>query len=195
VHGFGHIQRVLQAALVIGSELGADHDILQAAVLLHDSQGAAPGPDGSRVSHEETSAQFARKVLQAEGWEEERIRAVEHCIRAHRFRGSEKPESLEAQILFDADKLDVNGAFGAARTLGYALQAQQPFFAEPSPRFLESGEHEEGEPHSAYHEYLFKLRKIRDALYTQPAKRMAERRHEILVMFFDQLAAEARGEV
>jgi len=194
VHGFGHIRRVLRMALTIGEELGADLEILEAAALLHDSRGAAPGEDGARMSHEETSAAFAREILLEEGWEEERIRAVEHSIRAHRFRGSEKPETLEAKILFDADKLDVNGAYGAARTLGYALQAGQPFFAEPSERFLETGVKEEGEPHSAYHEYLFKLRRIRESLYTSPAIRMARQRHEVLEQFFNQLAAEARGE-
>jgi uncharacterized protein len=101
---------------------------------------------------------------------------------------------LEAQILFDADKLDVNGAFGVARTIGYAIQAGQPIFAEPSARFLASGKTEPGEPHSAYHEYMYKLRHVYERLYTKPARRIAESRHRLLTTFFEQLAAEARGE-
>lgn len=193
VHDLGHILRVLDLAESMGEELGADLEVLRAAALLHDASGAHPGEGENRRSHEQQSAIFAGKVLKEEGWEQGRIDAVQHCIRAHRFRGSEPPETLEAKILFDADKLDVMGAFGAARTLGYALQAGQPFFAEPSEHFLRTGETEEDEAHSAYHEYLFKLIKVKDRLYTSPAKKLAEERHDVLTAFFEQMAVEARG--
>jgi uncharacterized protein len=194
VHGFDHVLRVYRMAEVIGAELGADMEILKAAALLHDASGAAPGEGGARASHEQDSAEFARGVLQEEGWGEERIRAVEHCIRTHRYRNQEEPESLEAKILFDADKLDVVGAFGVARTIGYAVQAHRPIFSQPSERFLKEGLKEPDELHSAYHEYLFKLRHVKDRLFTQSAKRIAEHRHQVLTQFFEQLAAEAVGE-
>jgi uncharacterized protein len=194
VHGFDHVLRVYQMAEVIGAQLDADLEILRAAALLHDASGAAPGEVGTRSSHEQDSAEFARRVLQAEGWEEGKIAAVLHCIRTHRYRNQEEPESLEAKILFDADKLDVLGAFGVARTIGYALQAQQPIFAQPSARFMNQGQKEPDEPHSAYHEYLFKLRHVKNRLFTQPAKILAENRSRVMIQFFEQLAAEAIGE-
>jgi uncharacterized protein len=192
VHGFDHVLRVLRLAEEIGRALDADLEILRSAALLHDVSGAHPESQVARGRHELDSAAFAREQLQREGWPTERIEAVQHCIRSHRFRGEEAPSSLEAKILFDADKLDVVGAFGAARTIGYAIQAGQPVYAQPSKRFLESGESEPGEPHSAYHEYLFKLRRVRDRLHTRPARRAAERRYAVLTSFFEQLAAEAR---
>jgi uncharacterized protein len=191
VHGFDHVLRVLRLAEEIGVQLGADLEILRAAALLHDVSGAHPESREARGRHELDSAEFAREQLLREGWSSERIEAVQHCIRSHRFRGEEEARSLEAKILFDADKLDVMGAFGAARTIGYAIQVGQPVYAQPSQRFLETGETEPGEPHSAYHEYLFKLRHIRERLHTQPARRAAERRHVVLTSFFEQLAAEA----
>ncbi|MGD8864372.1 MAG: HD domain-containing protein [Anaerolineales bacterium] len=194
VHGFDHVLRVLKTAENIGSVLGADLNIVRAAALLHDASGAHPGEGGGRADHENASAAFAEQVLTAEGWLEEDVEAVLHCIRAHRFRGRETPVSLEAKVLFDADKLDVIGAFGAARTIGYAVQAGQPVFAEPSEEFLATGKTVPGEPHSAYHEYLFKLRRIKERLHTEPAMKIAENRDRILRMFFEQLAAEARGE-
>jgi len=195
VHGFDHALRVLRTAMKIGKELDADLEVLHAASLLHDAAGADPSDSsrGKRSSHEHDSAAIARAVLEEEGWAEDRIEQVLACIRAHRYRGGEIPQSLEAKILFDADKLDVNGAFGAARTLGYAIQAGQPFYSRPSDQFLETGEREPGEPHSAYHEYLFNLRRVRERLHTGIARDMAERRHEVLTMFFDQMAAEAEG--
>jgi uncharacterized protein len=194
VHGFDHVLRVLNMSERIGSELGANLEILRAAALLHDASGAHPGEGAGRGDHENASAVFAQQILEEEGWGRAEIEAVMHCIRAHRFRGKEAPQSLEAQILFDADKLDVIGAFGAARTIGYAVQAGQPVFYEPSEEFLSSGETAPDEPHSAYHEYLFKLRRIKARLHTEPAKAIAESRDRLLCMFFDRLAAEARGE-
>ena len=193
VHGFDHVQRVLALAERFGAQLGADLEILRAAALLHDAAGAAPLSIG-RAAHEHSSAEFARAVLEQEGWPSQRIEPVLHCIRAHRYRGEEQPNSLEAKVLFDADKLDVIGAFGVARTIGYAVQAGAPIFAEPSVRFLDTGELEPGEPHSAYHEYLFKLRRVRDRLHTEPARQLASKREQLLRAFFEQLAAEARGE-
>jgi uncharacterized protein len=193
VHGFDHVLRVLRLAERIGTELGADLEILRAAALLHDAAGAAPGPGGGRLTHEQASAAFAADVLRDEGWPEDRIQHVVHCIRSHRYRSVEEPATLEAQILFDADKLDVVGAFGIARTIGYAIQAGEPVFAEPSARFRAGGEREGAEPHSAYHEYLFKLRHVADRLYTEPGRRIGAARAAMMERFFDQLALEAVG--
>lgn len=195
VHGFDHIIRVYRMAEKLAIAEGADVEILRAAALLHDAQGSATsGGEEGRLNHHQASADFARQVLQAEGWPEERIMAVLHCIRAHRFRDEkETPQSLEAKILFDADKLDVIGAFGIARTIAYDVVVGQPIYFPPSSRFLMTGEKEPGEPHSSYHEYLFKLSKIKERLYTRTAQALAEERHRFLVEFFERLADEDRG--
>lgn len=191
VHGFDHVQRVLHMAEYLGRELGADLEILRAAALLHDAAGAHPQSDKPRERHEFTSAEFGREVLQKEGWPKKRIDEVLHCILAHRYRGEFKPKTLEAKILFDADKLDVIGAFGIARTIGYAVQAGLPIYQVPSKKFLEEGETEPGEAHSAYHEHLRKLRHVKDRLITEPARAIGERRYRLLQDFFEQLAIEA----
>jgi uncharacterized protein len=194
VHGFDHVERVYRMAERLAQAEGADLEIVQAAALLHDAVGADPNGEASRADHQHASAEFARRVLEGLGWSAERIAAVQHCIRAHRYRSSEPPHTLEARVLFDADKLDVLGAIGAARTVAYAAQAGQPIYAEPSRRFLETGEKEPGEPHSSYHEYLFKLSKVKARLYTPTARAIADQRHAFLVAFYDQLAGEARNE-
>ncbi len=66
---------------------------------------------------------------------------------------------------------------------------------EPSQHFLDTGEKEPGEPHSAYHEYLFKLCKIKDVLFTNAAREIAEERDAYLADFFRRYAAESRGEM
>ncbi|HVN55939.1 MAG TPA: HD domain-containing protein [Anaerolineaceae bacterium] len=196
VHDFDHVLRVYRTAERLAQIEGADLEIVRAAALLHDAQGSAPGEEGEdRASHHHQSAEFAREVLESDGWPTERIEAVLHCIRAHRFRDtSEPPRTLEAKILFDADKLDVLGAIGAARTIAYAVLDGQPVYAEPSERFRATGNLEPGEPHSSYHEYLFKLSKVKERLFTSTARQWAEARHQYLAGFYQQLAAEIRGE-
>jgi uncharacterized protein len=196
VHGFDHVLRVYRMAERLAQAEGADLEIVRAAALLHDADGSATqGGEAGRLSHQHASAEFARQVLTAEGWPEQRIAAVQHCIRAHRFRDdSEQPQTLEARVLFDADKLDAIGAIGVARAIAYAASAGQPVYAEPSVSFLATGQREPAEPHSSYHEYLFKLRKLSRRLYTPSARRLAAGRHRYMTRFYARLAAELQGE-
>lgn len=193
VHGFDHILRVYKMAERLAKAEGADLEIVRAAALLHDAEG--PGVEASREGHQHKSALFARQVLQEEGWPDERIQAVEHCIRAHRFRDDrEQPETLEAKVLFDADKLDAIGAIGAVRAIAYAILAEQPIYAQPSEQFMSTGEKESGEPHTPYHEHIFKLRKLKDCMFTDSGRAVAEERHQYLESFFEQWQAELRAE-
>lgn len=193
VHDFEHVLRVLAMALRIARAEGADLEIVRAAALLHDAVGAQESGSGTRLGHHLASAEFAASVLSAEAWSPERIQAVQHAIRAHRFRHTgERPQTLEAQCLFDADKLDVLGAIGVARTIAYAALAGQPAYAKPSERFLATGEHEADEPHSSYHEYLFKLRRVAGMLFTPTGRAIGEKRAAFLNIFYKNLAEESQ---
>lgn len=195
VHDFSHIERVYRMAERLAVEEGADIEIVRAAALLHDADGTTPGSE-SRLEHHLRSAEIARQVLTAEGWPEERITAVQHCIRAHRYRDDrEPPATIEAKCLFDADKLDVLGAIGAVRATVYAALAGTPFYAQPSETFIATGKEEAGELHSAYHEHIFKLRNIEKRLYTKTAKELAHARTAYLEEFFKRLIKEYKGEL
>lgn len=182
VHGLSHVLRVYRLCEWIGQKEKANLKILRAAALLHDIEGDVD----CRENHHLAAADFADKTLRKEGWEEEEIQAVLHCIRAHRFRDNrEEPETLEAQILFDADKLDAIGAVGVARAVAYAVRAGMDVFAPPSPHYLRTGELAEGESQTVAHEYLFKLRHIKDRMYTKTGRSLAESRHQRMVDFFE----------
>lgn len=193
IHGFDHVLRVYHLAGRLAEAEGADQEVVRAAALLHDAGADQEHGvlDASRAGHHHASSEFAGRVLRAEGWPSGRIREVQHCIRAHRFRiDAERPVTLEARVLFDADKLDAIGAIGVGRAIAYAVQAGQPVYSQPSKRFLATGQVEAGEPHSAYHEFLFKLVKIKERLFTTTGRAMAEERHRRMVVFFEELAAE-----
>jgi uncharacterized protein len=194
VHDFSHIERVYRMAERLSIAEGADLEIVRTAALLHDADSTTPGSD-ARLEHHLRSAEFAETILKAEGWPEERIKAVQHCIRAHRYRDDrEPPATIEAKVLFDADKLDVLGAIGAVRATVYAALAGTPFYSEPSAQFFETGKEEPGELHSAYHEHIFKLRNVEKRMYTQTAKALARERCAYLDEFFLRLKAEYSGE-
>lgn len=189
IHGLNHILRVYRMAERLATAEGANLDIVRAAALLHDAEG--PGVGDTRFEHQHTSADYAGEILALEGWSEMMISEVQHCIRSHRFRDrSEQPQTIEAKVLFDADKLDAIGAVGAVRAIAYAVLARQDLYAEPSDHFIQTGEKEPNEPHSPYHEHLYKLSKLKDRLFTTSGRAIAEKRHQFLENFFEQLYAE-----
>ena len=181
VHGFSHVLRVYRLCELIGEQENADLEILRAAALLHDVDGDVD----IREDHHLAAARFAEKVLLKEGWGKDRIEKVTHCIRAHRFRDNlEQPQSLEAKVLFDADKIDAIGAVGVARAVSYAVRAGMDVYGPPSPTYLSTGKLAPGESQTVAHEYLFKLRHIKDRLFTAAGRSLAAERHDLMVRFF-----------
>jgi uncharacterized protein len=187
-HGFDHVLRVTALAERIAKEEGADVEIVRAAALLHD---VAAEPD--RETHHLAGAARAREILMVLGEPPERVEAVAHCVQAHRFRKPEEgPRTLEAECVFDADKLDAIGAVGVARAFVYGAELGQRLWGDVSPEFKVG--RDTGEPYTAHHEYYRKLIHIRDRLYTEAGRRIAAARHRAMVDFFERMALEVAGE-
>src|SRR5512141_529228 len=100
-HDFDHVLRVVHLADRIAQTEGANVEVVHAAALLHDI-----GLDEGRAGHETSAANRAKEILSAQGYDERFCTAVAHAIESHRFRSGPTPHTLEAQVLFDADKLD-----------------------------------------------------------------------------------------
>jgi uncharacterized protein len=189
-HGFDHVVRVLALAERIARAEGADLEIVRAASLLHDV--TAEGVD--RTNHHASGAEKAQEILRELGHPADKVDAVVHCIRMHRFRSSDKadvPLSLEAQCLFDADKLDAIGAVGVARAFVYGAELGQPMWGKVSAEFKAGAD--TGEVHTAHHEFYYKLRRISDRLFTRTGQRIATERHRYMVDFFARMAQEVEG--
>ncbi|PKN99710.1 MAG: hypothetical protein CVU42_06905 [Chloroflexi bacterium HGW-Chloroflexi-4] len=194
VNGFSHIERVYKISERLALAENADLDIVHAAALLHDVEGTVPGSE-AREQHHLLSANFAGRILQNEGWSEDRIKAVQHCIRTHRYRcDSEIPATIEAKCISDSENLDVLGAIGAIRTMLCAAIDGSHIDVRPSQQFLENWTKKPDELYSAYHEYLFKIQKVEQKLFTQTAREIAKNRREFLNLFIEQLIAEIKGE-
>ncbi|MBN1248343.1 MAG: HD domain-containing protein [Anaerolineae bacterium] len=199
VHDFDHILRVLALAEHIAHVEGANLEIVRAAALLHDWGRAVSQADGS--DHAAVAAGRARDHLLRKGVPETDTMAIAHAIAAHRFRSVPDPETLEAQVLFDADKLDAIGAIGIARAFAYSGAHGQrlwaPRRAVDLARWDQVGRRhrvdDDPDEHTAVHEFVVKLSRIKDRLYTAEGRRLAEGRHQAMVAFFDRLDAEVAG--
>jgi uncharacterized protein len=192
VHDFDHVLRVLRLAKRIGQAEGADLEIVQTAALLHDvgrERAEAEGHD-----HAAFAAERAREILT--GNPPARVEAVAHAIAAHRFRTQPEPTTLEAQALFDADKLDAIGAVGVARAFAYGGAHRQRLWAPVETvdltRWLSEGD--DPDRHTPVHEFVVKLSRIKERLFTPTGRSIAEDRHAYMVAFYKRLDAEVLGE-
>lgn len=168
-HGFDHIERVTALCERIGREEDADMGVLIPAALFHDI--ARPREKAEGIPHEQEGARMAEAFLSGLPYTGGIIPAISHAIRAHRFRSTEKPATLEARILSDADKLDAMGALGIART------------------FMRAGEHH-GTIDDAVSHFHDKLLVLHERMYTDSARRIAGERHALMLQFLAALSKE-----
>lgn len=191
-HDGDHTSRVLRLCLHIGRAEKADLEILTLAALLHDIGRAEEDRSNGKICHSEASAREARAILARHGLAADRIERVVHCIEAHRFRKNVPPVTLEARILFDADKLDSIGAVGIGRAflfageVGARLHNKEKDPARTAPYTKED---------TAYREFMVKLRHIKDRMFTAEGKRLAAGRHDFMVAYFNRLDAETDGDL
>ena len=128
-HDSLHVYRVLCQALRIARGYNeVNQDILIASCLLHDI-GRMKEFQNPKLCHAIEGGKMAYMFMKELGWNEEDCTHIQDCITTHSFRTDNQPKTLEAKILFDADKLDVSGALGIARSLIYKGQVGEPLYA------------------------------------------------------------------
>ncbi len=189
-HDWDHTQRVLKLSLRIGKREGADLAVLRLAALLHDIGREEEDRSGGRTCHGAAGAVLARPILARHAVDAATIRAVTHAIRTHRFRRRAVPKTLEAKVLFDADKLDSIGAIGIGRAFLFA--------GEVGARLHDPGvDVRKTKPYTkddtAYREYLVKLGRVKDRIFTREGRRIAAERHRFMAAFFERLNKETEG--
>jgi uncharacterized protein len=191
-HDWDHTLRVLRLCEHIGPAEHADMDVLRVAAVLHDI--GRPHQDASRGSlcHAVHGAVLAEPIVATLVFSPGQKDNILHCIRTHRFRGEHVPETLEAKVLFDADKLDAIGAIGIARAYLFAGEIGARLHSPDIPA-------EKSAPYSiddtGFREYRVKLRKIKDRMMTSEGKRMAGERHRFMTAFFNRFLKEYQGEM
>ena len=185
-HDLAHILRVFRNAMRIQAEEGGDAEILTAAVLLHDCV-AVEKNSPLRAKASKMAADKARGILLDLGWSAERIDRVAHAIEAHSFSAQITPETLEARILQDADRLDAIGMVGAARCFYIGGRMASALYDPEDPK----GENRAFDDRRyALDHFPVKLFTLADGFRTASGARMARQRHDRLKMFYDLFLEE-----
>ena len=205
-HDMDHVMRVYGMCMRLAeNERGIDLDVLGAAALLHDIARVEEYGDPSGLTdHALLGADKATRVLQGLGYPDEKIDRIRHCIVSHRFRGGEEPETREAKILFDADKMDMMGAVGVARSFIMAGQYGQRIYSDaPMDEYVQEnivggvpgGRIKEISRHTPNIEYEMKLRHVPSRIQTEEAKEIIRERASFMEIFFERLRKEISGEL
>lgn len=190
-HDKEHIYRVLYNALEIAkTENNVNYDVLIAACLLHDI-GRKEQFENPALCHAIVGSEKAYQFLLAHGFEMSYAEQVKQCIKTHRYRKNNLPQSLEAKILFDADKLDVAGAIGIARTLLYKGSISEPLYSVLPNGSVSTGENDIIP--SFFQEYKYKLENLYSNFYTEKATTIAKERQHIAREFYNSLYQEVNS--
>lgn len=190
-HDKEHIYRVLYTAMEIAAaEEQVDYDVLITACLLHDIGRPRQIEDPS-LCHAQVGAQMAFDFLTVSGYSAAFAGQVAACIRSHRFRKHAPPETLEAKILFDADKVDATGTMGIARTLLYGGKLDRNLYQiDPDGNVSDGTQDTEL---NFFQEYHFKLKKLYDRFFTRRGAEIAAQRQAAAQAFYENLLQETRS--
>ncbi len=186
-HDLAHIKRVVASAKQLTEEEGADPGIVIPAAWLHDCV-IIPKKDSRRDQASRLAAEQAKIWLEHEGFDQPALEAVAHAIEAHSFSANIPPETLEARVVQDADRLDAIGAIGIARcfAIGGEMGASLYHPEEPFP------ENRQADDKSWIVDHFYtKLLNLQEKFQTESGRKEARRRTAFMQDYLDQLRAEA----
>ncbi len=185
-HDAAHIARVVANARRLAIAENAQLEIVIPASWLHDcvtvTKNSNERPQASRLAAEKAGA-----FLRESGYPSSFIAGIKHAIAAHSFSAQITPETLEAQVVQDADRLDAIGAIGIARcfTVGGALSTR---LYDPLDPFAESRQF--NDRLNVIDHFYIKLLTLADTMTTDAGKEEATRRTAFIYQYLDQLRRE-----
>lgn len=186
-HDLSHIIRVWRnAAAIAAIERGCDLELLVAAVILHDCV-AVEKDSPLRSQASRLAAARASEIMAEVGFAPERIAALAHVVAAHSFSAAIEPETLEARILQDADRLDAIGAIGIARCFYVGGRMGSGLYHPTDPR---AADRAYDDVRFALDHFDVKLFKIAKGFRTPAGQAMAAVRLQTMHRFVDEFLGE-----
>lgn len=185
-HGIEHVQRVVGNAIQLSHGASVNPWVILPAAWLHDCVSVPKNsPDRSRASSQ--AASHARELLGRVDYPEAWIEPIAHCIAAHSFSAGIACQTLEAEVVQDADRLEALGAIGVARCLMTGGSMGQRLYHPDDPFPLERPP---SDCEQSIDHFFAKLLGLHRTMRTEPGRLEAVRRTRFLVQFLEQLASE-----
>ncbi|TDE37042.1 HD domain-containing protein [Antarcticimicrobium sediminis] len=184
-HDLAHLDRVwANAEQIAGDPL--DRPVLLAACYLHDLVNL-PKDSPDRAAASTRAAEAAAPILRDLGLDAPRIRATQHAIAAHSFSAGLTPETQEARILRDADRLDALGAIGIARCFSVSGALNRRLY-DPADPFARHRDLDD-KAHALDH-FRTKLLALPGRMLTVRGRALAQTRAARMVVFLNDLGDE-----
>lgn len=185
-HDLAHVKRVVANAKKLAQYEGGQLEVIIPAAWLHDFINLPKNhPDRKLAS--KMAALESIEFLKSIEYPQKYFPAIIHAIEAHSFSGGISPETLEAKIVQDADRLDALGAIGLARLFSVSTQLCRPFYHLNDPfafsRALDDKQ-------NALDHIEIKLKKITEMMNTSAASKEARDRLKFIEQFVQQLKNE-----
>lgn len=187
-HDLAHVQRVVRNAEFLAASMDADANIWVPSAWLHDCVYLSKKDDS--VHRASTlSADKAILFLRSLSFPERYFQDIHHAIEAHSYSSDIKPQTTEAKLIQDADRLDALGAIGIARCFatGGSMGSSIYHPDDPFPQHREPNDMRYMVDH-----FYRKLLKLPPTFNTEPARLEAQRRVAIMEAFLDELSIELR---
>ena len=191
-HDWWHVYRVWKNAVQIAKREDVDMFVVELAALLHDIADWKFN-DGN----EEIGPQLAREWLESLNVEENEISNVCQIIQDISFKGSgvvTNMKTQEGKIVQDADRLDAMGAIGIGRAFAYGgSKGREMYNPDLKPEKHNSFEQYKKSQSSSINHFYEKLLLLKELMNTDTAKKIAEKRHVVMLNYLDDFLQEWEG--
>ncbi len=185
-HDIEHVKRVVKTAKQLCDEENADIAIVLPAAYLHDCF-TYPKDHPNRKQSSAIAAKKAIAYLESIQYPQHYHDAIAHAIEAHSFSANIRPNTLEAQIVQDADRLDALGAIGVTRCIQVSTQFNAQLYNDND---MFAKERELNDKQFTVDHFQTKLFKIVDIMNTESAKLEANKRKAFMQTYLEQLHDE-----
>ncbi|QGH33846.1 HD domain-containing protein [Gracilibacillus salitolerans] len=191
-HDWYHIERVTTTAKKLAHQENANLFVVSLVALLHDLA------DDKVVDSEEEGLRAIQEWLGQSGVEKHDMDHILSIIKNMSFKGGngKQLDTIEGQVVQDADRLDAIGAVGIARCFVYAGKKGQPIY-DPELEVREQmtkDEYRKGQS-SAIHHFYEKLLKLKDLMNTKAGYQLAQERHQFMEQFLDTFYMEVGEDI
>lgn len=203
-HDFDHTIRVYNLATELAKGEKVDLEVIRAATLLHDIARVKEDNDPTgKTDHAVLSAEMAKPILKRFGFTDKKIKHIQDCIISHRYKTDNRSKTKEAQILFDADKLEGTGAIGVARKFVWVGKNGANIYKKVSTKQYikenmsgkRTGRIQDNTKHSPQIEFEVKTKYLLNSLFTKKAKKICKERTNFMKKFLNRLEKEIKGKM